>query len=91
MIIEENDFRLIPIDDSSPIFDLELLYKVQPKGKEVRLEFKNAGYGLSLDKAIKKIAQYRVVNNYKDKAISLLDYFNEFKKELDSLNTSYKS
>ena len=90
MIIRENDFQLTPIDESSLLFDLDLLYKVQPKGKEARFELKNAGYGLSLNNAIKKIAQYRVVNNHKDEAISLLDYFKEFKKELDSLDNIHK-
>ena len=88
MIIEEKDFRLTPIDDSTVRFDLELLYKVKPKGKESRLEFKNAGYGLSLENAIKKVAQYRIINNHKEEAITLVDYLEEFKQELDSLNIS---
>lgn len=85
MVIEENDFKLTPISDSSPRFDLELLYKVQPKGKEARMEFKPAGYGIGLDYAIKKIAQFRICNNHKEEAISLVTYFKEFKKELDSI------
>lgn len=85
MIIEEKDFRLTPVDDSSPMFDLDLLYVIKPKGKESRLEFKNAGYGLSLQNAIKKVAHYRVTCNHKDEAVTLLAYFEEFKKELDSL------
>ena len=88
MIIEEKDFRLTPIDDSTVRFDLELLYKVKPKGKESRLEFKNAGYGLSLENAIKEVAQYRIINNHKEEAITLVDYLEEFKQELDSLNIS---
>lgn len=85
MIIEENDFKLIPISDSSPKFDLELLYKVQPRGKETRWEFKNVAYGISIDYAIKKIAHYRVCCNHKEEAIKILTYFEEFKRELDSL------
>lgn len=85
MVIEENDFRLIPINDSCPQYDLELLYKVQPKGKETRLEFKNVAYGIGLEHAIKKIAHYRVCCRYKDEAVRLLTYFKEFKEELDSL------
>lgn len=85
MIIEENDFRLIPISESSPLFDLEILYTVRPKGKEERQEFKNIAYGISLETAIKKIAQYRVSSNHKDESVKLLTYLAEFKKELDSL------
>ena len=44
MIIEEKDFRLTPVSESSPMFDLELLYTVRPKGKEARQEFKNVAY-----------------------------------------------
>lgn len=85
MVIEEKDFRLIPISDSSPQYDLELLYKIQPKGKEARLEFKNVAYGIGLEYAIRKIAHYRVCCKHKEEAIQLLTYFKEFKEELDSL------
>lgn len=85
MEIVEKDFKLKPIDESSPIFDLELLYVVKPRGGESRLEFKQAGYGLSLENAIKKIAQYRVNCNHKEDAIKIKTYFSEYKKELDEL------
>ena len=42
MIIEEKDFKLIPISESSNFFDLELLYTIKPKGKEERQEFIDA-------------------------------------------------
>ena len=87
MIIEEKDFRLIPINDSSTIFDLELLYKIQPRGKEARYEFKNVAYGISLNYAVRKIIQYRITQKHKEESITLLTYFNEFKKELDLLKT----
>lgn len=85
MTIEEEDFRLIPVSDTCPQYDLELLYKVQPKGKEARLEFKNVAYGIGLKHAIKKIAHYRVCCRHNEEAIRLLTYFKEFKEELDSL------
>lgn len=86
MIIQENDYRLTPIDDSSLSFDLELSRVVNKGKNNERTEFQIAGYGLSLSNAIKRIAQYRVACNHKEEAISLLTYFNEFKKELESLN-----
>lgn len=84
MIIEEKDFRLTPVNNSSLRFDLELLHTISPKGKESRLEFKNVAYGIDLECAIKKIAHYRVCCKHKE-AIGLLNYFKEFKNELDSL------
>ena len=85
MVIEEEDFKLTPINDSSVNFDLELLCKVQPRGKEARMEFKNVAYGISLDHAVHRIAQYRVNQKHQNEAITLLTYFKEFKEELDSL------
>lgn len=85
MTIEEHDFKLTPISDSDIKFDLELLYKIQPKGKEARMEFKNVAYGINLDHAVHRIAQYRVNQKHKNEAITLLTYFKEFKEELDSL------
>lgn len=85
MIIEESDFRLTPINESSPKFDLELLYTINPKGKESRKEFKIVAYGIGIEYAIKKIAHYRVCCKHNEEAIRLLTYFEEFKEELDSL------
>lgn len=79
MIIEEEDFRLIPSGDS---YDLELLYKVQPKGKESRMEFKNVAYGISLPYAIQKIARYRIAQRHGDESIPLYTYVRELKDEL---------
>lgn len=67
------------------MFDLELLYVVRPRGGEPRLEFKNVGYGVSLEHAIKKIVQYRIDCKHREEAIRLKTYFDEYKKELDEL------
>lgn len=87
MTIEEHDFKLTPVSNSDIKFDLELLYKIQPKGKEARMEFKNVAYGINLDHAVHRIAQYRVSQKHQNEAITLLTYFKEFKEELDSLKT----
>lgn len=83
MVIEEKDFRLIPVSDSCPVFDLELLYTIRPKGKEARQEFKNVAYGISLESALKKIIQYRLSCKYD--IVDLATYLKEFRKELDLL------
>lgn len=85
MEILENDFKLKPISEESPHFDLELLYTVKPRGGETRQEFKNAGYGLSIESCIKRIAHYRINCNHKDEAINIKTYFDEYKKELNDL------
>lgn len=67
MTIEEADFRLTPCSEASSHFDLELLYVVN-KGKDnERTEFRNAGYGLSLESAVRKITMSRIENRYGDR------------------------
>lgn len=85
MEIVEKDFKLKPVDECSPFFDLELLYVIKSRGGEPRLEFKNAGYGMTLASAIRKIAQYRVDCNHHEEAIRLKTYFAEYSKELEEL------
>lgn len=85
MEIVEKDFKLKPISDDCPQFDLELLYMVKPRGGEARLEFKNAGYGMSMENAIKRIAHYRVSCKHREEATRIKTYFEEYKKELDDL------
>lgn len=85
MEIKESDFKLTPISEHSILYDLELLYKVQPKGKEIRYEFKNVAYGISLETAIKKIAQYRVSCNHENDVLSLKTYIQEFLDNIKSI------
>lgn len=89
MIIEEKDFKLTPLDDSSTMFDLELLYTIKPKNKETREEFKVAAYGLPLIDALEKIVQYRISKNHPD-TISLKEYITEFKTQLKQLKDLYE-
>ena len=83
MTIEEKDFRLTPVSETSLMFDLELLYTVRPRGKEARQEFKNVAYGISLESALKKVIQYRV--SCKHDTTDLETYLKDFREELDSL------
>lgn len=84
MIIEESDFRLIPVKDSGDRFDLELL-KVVNKGKETeRQEFKNVAYGVTIESAIKYIANARVSANNPE-SIDLKTYLKEYKKIIDDI------
>jgi hypothetical protein len=80
MIIEEKDFRLTPVNDSSPMFDLELLHIVKPKGGEPREEFKVAGYGLPLEAVVKRIISFRIQSKRGDETISLKEYLEDCKQ-----------
>ena len=84
MIIQESDFRLENASDFSQFWDLELLYTVKPKSGEPRDEFKNAGYGLTLETAIKRIINYRI--SKKHETLSLAQYLKEYKEENESIH-----
>ena len=83
MIIEESDFRLENSSDFSQFWDLELLYTVKPKSGEARQEFKNSGYGLTLESAIKRVINYRLSN--KKEIYTLKEYLEEYKAENDKI------
>lgn len=76
MVIQGDFFQLTPSNEYSMSFDLKLLCKV--KGKNPREEYKDAGYGLSLEAALKKCIQYALVQ--KHEVLSLREYLDEFKK-----------
>ena len=76
MVIQGEFYQLIPVNEHSLLFDLKLLYKV--KGKNPREEYKDAGYGLSLESALKKCVQYAISNKFE--VLSLKEYLEEFKK-----------
>ena len=89
MIIEESDFRLIPVKESGLLFDLELL-KVIHKGKEnERTEFKNIAYGITIESALKYIANARINAKYND-SISLKQYLQEYKDIINSIKDTCK-
>lgn len=79
MIIEEADFTLKPINDVSPLFDLELL-RVVNKGKDSqREEFKLEAYGIPMEAALKKVAHYRACKKFGSKdTITLKAYIEAF-------------
>ena len=76
MVIQGDFYQLIPVNEHSLLFDLKLLYKI--KGKNPREEYKDAGYGLSLESALKKCVQYAISNKFE--VLSLKEYLEEFRK-----------
>lgn len=85
MEIVEKDFKLTPVNDECPLFDLELLRVVKPRNGASRSEFKDAAYGVTLDTALKIIRHYRIVSKHKDDTISLSEFRKELKEEFNQL------
>ena len=81
MVIQGEFFQIIPINEHSTQFDLRLLYKI--KGKNPREEYKDAGYGMPLEAAIKKCVQFAITNKYE--TMSLREYLDEYKKLLNEI------
>lgn len=81
--IEGNFYRLTPINEFTPKYDLELLYDIG--GKNPRQEFKITGYGLPLESAIQRIIIYAVNKKLKDDIVTLKQFLDEYKKEADSI------
>ena len=85
MTIEEADFKLIPCSESSSRYDLEVLYIVNKGKSNERTEFRNVGYGLSLESAIRRIIRYRIGNKYEEEAITLKQFLEAFKEEAEKI------
>lgn len=80
MIIQGLFYKITPVNNSSPFYDLELLYDIG--GNNPRKEFKNEAYGITLESAIIRCANFAVRNKYKkDEVITLKQYLDEFKEE----------
>ena len=80
MIIQGNFYRIEPINDNSPLWDLYLLRKVNSKTNP-REEFQLEGYGMPLDSAIGRIIRYAINSTYgKDEITTLKEYLNVFKQ-----------
>lgn len=84
MVIEEKDFRLIPIKDTGNMFDLELLKTVN-KGKESeRQEYRVVAYGVSFESAMKYVANARIAEKHPD-TIDLKTYLQEYRNIIDEI------
>ena len=80
MIIQGNFYRIEPINDTSPLWDLYLLRKVNSKTNP-REEFQLENYGMPLDSAIGRIIRYAINSKYgKDEITTLKEYLNVFKQ-----------
>lgn len=87
MIIEGDFYRLIPINEHSSKYDLELLYDV--KGKNPRKEYKIAAYGISIETAIKRIITYSINKKFDNETITLKQFLSEFREEADKIRKEF--
>lgn len=83
MVIEEQDFKLILI--SGDRFDLEVLCTINKGKSNERKEFKNVAYGVTLEYALKYVANFRIANKY-DNSISLATYLKEYKDIISEIS-----
>jgi hypothetical protein len=86
MVIQGEFFQLTPVSEHSLLWDLKLLYKIG--GKNPREEYKEAGYGLTLDTAIKKCINYAL--NQKFDVLSLKEYLDEFRNLQNEIGLQIK-
>lgn len=85
MQIQGDFYKITSIDDSSPFWDLELLKSIKSKTNP-RQEYVNAGYGLTLDSAIKRIIQFAISSKYD--VLTLKDYLRAYKKLSESITNA---
>lgn len=85
MQIQGDFYKITSIDDSSPFWDLELLKTIKSKTNP-RQEYVNAGYGLTLDSAIKRIIQFAISSKYD--VLTLKDYLRAYKKLSESITNA---
>lgn len=86
MVIQGEFFQLTPVSEHSLLWDLKLLYKIG--GKNPREEYKEAGYGLTLETAIKKCINYAL--NQKFDVLSLKEYLDEFRNLQNEIGLQIK-
>ena len=87
MVIEEKDFRMTQISQSSPFWDLEVLKTIKPKGGVARQELTNVGYGMTLGRCLKSIVNYRLACKHTEDVVSMKQYLKEYIAELKSIKS----
>lgn len=83
MIIQGKFYRLTPINEHSPKYDLELLYSIG--GKNPREEFKVVAYGISMESAFERIIHYTINKKLGEEVITLKQFFNVYKEESNKI------
>ena len=79
MIIQGEFYRLTPINEHSPKYDLELLHDIG--GKNPRQEFKVVAYGVSLERALESTILFATNKKLGEEVVSLKEFLNAYKEE----------
>lgn len=79
MIIQGEFYRLTPINEHSPKYDLELLHDIG--GKNPRQEFKVVAYGVSLERALESTILFATNKKLGEEVASLKEFLNAYKEE----------
>ena len=77
--IEGNYYRLTPINEHSPKYDLELLHDIG--GKNPRQEFKVVAYGVPLERALESTILFATNKKLGEEVVSLKEFLNVYKEE----------
>lgn len=83
MIIQGEFYRLTPINEHSPKYDLELLHDIG--GKNPRQEFKVVAYGVSLERALKSTILFATNKKLGEEVVSLKEFLNAYKEESNKI------
>lgn len=83
MIIQGEFYRLTPINEHSPKYDLELLHDIG--GKNPRQEFKVVAYGVSLERALESTILFAANKKLGEEVVSLKEFLNAYKKESNKI------
>lgn len=84
MTIQGDFYRIEPINDNSPLFDLYLLRTIKSKANP-REEFQIEGYGMTLESAIGRIIRYAVSTKFKNEIVTLENYLDVFKQTKEEI------
>lgn len=79
MIIQGEFYRLTPINEHSPKYDLELLHDIG--GKNPRQEFKVVAYGVPLERALESTILFATNKKLGEEVVSLKEFLNAYKEE----------
>lgn len=82
-------YRLTPINEHSPKYDLELLHEIG--GKNPRQEFKVVAYGISLESALERAILFATNKRLGEEVVTLKQFLNVYKEESDKIRRELES
>lgn len=87
--IEGSIYRLTPINEHSPKYDLELLHEIG--GKNPRQEFKVVAYGISLESALERTILFATNKRLGEEVVTLKQFLNVYKEESNKIRRELES